>query len=317
MRWSGRAKESVAALCAALLTGLALGAAGQAPASMAEWQKAAGGKLEFEVASVRPSQAPYANQSNSNLDLDASDIFRYAGGPIRTTGNLIGYIAFAYRIQDGSQYPSLNAQLPKWAQSESFAVEARAPFEHPTKDQIRLMMQSLLAERFGLRLHTEVKTLPVYALTLAAPGKPGLQQHPADDKLCAEPAAEHPKAKGDPYPPSCMLIVFDLSAENLRRMRIMDYSMAEIAGQLDGPMARIALLDPMPVVDRTGLSGRYDLSVDFAQPARPNADLSNEAPEPGLPFLEALKQQAGLELVKTTAPVVTYVLDAVQEPRPN
>jgi hypothetical protein len=59
--------------------------AAQAPATMLQWQKAAGGKLEFEVASVRPSKAQDADLSNSNLDLDLSDYFRYAGGPIRTT----------------------------------------------------------------------------------------------------------------------------------------------------------------------------------------------------------------------------------------
>ena len=330
MRWSSRTDERRAALHVALLIGLTLSVTslvGQNPASVPEWQKAAGGKLEFEVASVRPSQAQYSN--SSNVDLDTSDFFRYTGGPIRTTGKLISYIGFAYKIQDGSQYPSLYAQLPKWAQDESFAVEARAPVEKPTKDQIRLMMQSLLAERFGLRLHTEIKERPVYALTLSAPGKPGLplqrskiagdpglQAHPADDKLCADPAADHPHAKGDPYPPSCQLIVFDLS-DNLRRLRIMDYSMAEIAGQLGGPMASIALLDPRPVVDQTGLTGHYDLNVDFARPPKPNAEVNHEAPEPGLPFIEALKRQAGLELVKTTAPVVTYVIDAVQQPTPN
>ena len=104
----------------------------------------------------------------------------------------------------------------------------------------------------------------MYALTLSSPGKPGLQQLPADDKLCEDPTAEHSKAKGDPYLPVCQLVVFYLSSTGLRRMRIMDWdSMAEIAGQLRGPMARTALLDPMPVVDQTGLSGHYDLSVDL------------------------------------------------------
>jgi uncharacterized protein (TIGR03435 family) len=297
--------------------GLSAGSlAAQTAAPIPEWQKAAGGKLEFEVASVRPSKAQNADITNSNLDLDPSDYFRYRGGPIRTTGNLVGYIALAYKIQDWGQGSALYARLPKWAQSESFTVEARASVEKPTKDQIRLMMQSLLAERFGLRLHTEIKEQPVYALRLTAPGKPGLQQHPEDDKLCADPFAGHPKAKGDSIAAACMLIVFDLGG-GLKRLRIMDYTMAEMAGELDGSMARVALLDPIPIVDQTGLTGHYDLNVNFAMPTKAGAEPSQEAAEPGLPFIEALKQQAGLELVKATAPVTTYVIDSVSEPTPN
>jgi hypothetical protein len=161
--------RSTLLLLATLLATPIVGIAQAAP--MPEWENAAGGKLEFDVASVRPTQAQ--SSQSSNVDLDGSDYFRYTSGPIRASGSLINYIAFAYKIQDGVQYPSLYAQLPKWAQSEVFAVEARAPVEKPTKDQIRLMMQSLLAERFGLRLHTEGRRQPVYALTLAVPASPG------------------------------------------------------------------------------------------------------------------------------------------------
>ena len=167
MRLIRRVTSNNVGLSAVLLVGFllnALSAVAQTTAPMPEWQKAAGGALQFEVASVRLSKAQYADSPNSNLDLDASDFNRYAGGPIRTTGKLVGYIGFAYKIQDASQYPKLEAQLPKWAQDESFTVEARSPVDKPTKDQIRLMMQSLLAERFGLRMHTEVTVQPVYAL---------------------------------------------------------------------------------------------------------------------------------------------------------
>jgi uncharacterized protein (TIGR03435 family) len=304
---------SAAFLVAFLLTAAKLAA--QAPAPMPGWQKAAGGKLEFEVASVRPSKAQYADLSNSNLDLDLSDYFRYTGGPIRTTGSLLGYIAFAYKT-DVTQDPKLSTELPRWALDESFTVEARSPVEKPTKDQIRLMMQSLLAERFGLRMHTEIKVQPVYALKLTAPDKPGLQRHPEDDKLCEDPNAKHPNAKGDPYPPGCGAIYFHLG-ENVYRLRIMDYTMAEIADGLAYPMGRFGLLDARPVLDQTGLTGHFDFSVEFTVPAKAGAEIGGEAAEPGATFIEALKRQAGLDVVKTIAPVTTYIVDAVQELTPN
>jgi uncharacterized protein (TIGR03435 family) len=288
--------------------------AAQPAAPMPDWQKAAGSKLEFEVASVRPSKAQYSD--SSNVDLEASEFSRYTGGPVRTTGELAAYIGFAYKIHDTSQIPLLYKQLPKWAQDESFTVEARAPIEKPTKDQIRLMMQSLLAERFGLRMRTEIQVQPVYALTLVTPGKPGLQQHPEDDKLCTNPGAEHPHAKGDPYPPACMLVYFNLPG-NLLRLRMMDYTMAEIAGELASPVVSLGRLDARPVVDQTGLTGHFDLNVEFARPPKANAETSDEAADPGATFLDALKRQAGLELLKSTAPVLIYVIDAVHEPTPN
>lgn len=64
------------------------------------------------------------------------------------------------------------ANLPAWVKSDRFAIEAVAP-QHATKDQYRLMMQSLLADRFGLKLHFEQRDVPVLAMVLVKPGKPG------------------------------------------------------------------------------------------------------------------------------------------------
>lgn len=300
------------ALLALLLT--AAHCVAQTPAAMPEWQKAAGGRLEFEVASVRMAQTD--SYKWTNVDLDASDYFRYTGGPVRASGWLISFICFAYKIEDASEGLALNKLLPKWTQGSAFSVEARAPMEKPTKDQIRLMMQSLLAERFGLRLHTEMKTEPVYALVLTAPGKPGLQRHPEEDKLCAEPWAEHPHAEGDPVQPSCSVIYFT-TGDRRYRLRMMDYTMAEIAGNLAAsPSVRYGGLDNRPVADQTGLTGHFDLSVEFVLPPKPGTETS-EASEPGSLFLEALKRQAGLELRPVNAPVLTYVVDAVEPPTPN
>jgi len=103
----------------------------------------------FEVASIRPT-AP-GTREPSNLDLDPSDYNRYSGGPITASGQLISYILFAYKIPDRTQADLINKQLPAWA-SQSYILRATVDGS-PTKDQIRLMVQSLLAERFHLKLH--------------------------------------------------------------------------------------------------------------------------------------------------------------------
>ena len=63
--------------------------------------------------------------------------------------------------------------MPKWVTIDTFDIEARAPNSNATKDRMRLMMQSLLTERFHLAAHFEAQTLPVFALVLAKPGKLG------------------------------------------------------------------------------------------------------------------------------------------------
>src|SRR6185312_12640694 len=201
------------------------------------WQVAAGGKLEFEVAAIR--QAGPSSSEIGNVDLDSSDYFvRYTGGLVTTSGSLTNYIIFAYKIEDASEYPRVQAQLPRWAQTAQFYLEARPPAlpgAIPTKDQLRLMVQSLLADRFKLVLHTEIRPHPAYLLTLDRPGAPGslLQQHP-EDALCtrASDQTDRPATKSlSAPPPRCELIVWRTDS-GLTHMRIMAHTMSQIAGEL-------------------------------------------------------------------------------------
>jgi hypothetical protein len=137
-------------------------------AKLPQWQTAAGGRLSFEVASLRLS-APNAPPSENSFQINAQDDFSSTGGFFRSSAHLIMYIIFAYKIVDTSQYGSLLAQLPKWGNTDQFVIEARAE-GNPTKNQYRLMMQSLLADRFKLAIHTETRQLPVYALILSKSG---------------------------------------------------------------------------------------------------------------------------------------------------
>jgi hypothetical protein len=80
------------------------------------------------------------------------------------------YIAFACKLPpNDEQTRAMLAHLPKWF-GGFFEIDARAK-GNPSKDQMRLMMQSLLADRFKLAVHFETKEEPVYALTLVKPGK--------------------------------------------------------------------------------------------------------------------------------------------------
>jgi hypothetical protein len=109
-----------------------------------------GSPLTFDVASVKPnkSDAP----PSSNFPLNASPMYAANGGLFSATNfPLVTYIFFAYNLS-GNQAHFLVPQLPGWVTTERFDIQARAA-GNPTKDQMRLMMRSLLAERFRFASH--------------------------------------------------------------------------------------------------------------------------------------------------------------------
>lgn len=197
----------------AITAPVTLGAASAAEASpaqtvgMPDWQQAAGGKSSFEVASIRPSKPGTFTPPTFPLSAGAS----YGANTDTFIGDfpLEVYIEFAYKMRPTrDQVNAMLAPLPKWVGNESFTIHAKAA-EPATKDQMRLMMQSLLAERFGLRLHFETQEVPVLVLTLEKAGRIGPNLHPhTDGPPCNRPASEfkaHGSADGGPdvFPSEC------------------------------------------------------------------------------------------------------------------
>jgi hypothetical protein len=157
------------------LTAIALAAQsttpGQAPAAAApapqslEAMEAAGVKMAFDVTSVKPNKSD--DRVYTNFPIGPGDVYSPTGGLFSAKHlPLIAYIQFAYRMT-GAQIQDLISTLPKWTLTDNFDIEARVQ-GNPTKDQMRLMMQALLADRFKLAMHSESQQKPVYALVLAS-----------------------------------------------------------------------------------------------------------------------------------------------------
>ncbi len=166
---------------------------GQAPAAQlptAQWQIDAGGKMEFDVASVkRDMAAPSPTTRAANMALGPQGAFTPTGGLFSANNRTLEeYVLFAYRLTP-AQDQSFEAQEPKWAQDNRYDIQARAS-GNPNKDQFRLMVQALLADRFKLAVHWETKQIPVFALVLDKPGKlgPKIQPHPSDASLVPSPS---------------------------------------------------------------------------------------------------------------------------------
>jgi uncharacterized protein (TIGR03435 family) len=278
---------------------------------------------QFEVASIKPDD-PKAPWPATNLDLDASDYFRYQGGPVIANGWLVNYIIFAYRLENSGEYNVLNAQLPKWAQTP-FRLVARAG-DHPTKDGLRSMMRSLLAERFGLKVHTETQQQVAWVLVKTSGGRNRASQlkphtgEPVCGIVPREPKQPVKPQAGQPLPYCGTLLVREAEGTHLR---IMDYTMPQIAGELSMISVSQEGMPDLPAVDGTQMTGKFDLDLHYASRRASNAVSitagapAEQATDAGPDFLQALNAQAGLEFKKKTVPVEILVVDHVNEPTPN
>lgn len=312
----------VVAIVLALLIASRLFAQAQSP-QMPQWQRDAGGKMAFDVASVKENKSGVSasNGPTSNVPLDPQNLYAPTGGLFSATNfPLLEYIMFAYKLTP-QQSRALQSQVP-WANTNRWDIEGRAS-GNPTKDQMRLMMQALLADRFELKLHFETRQLPVFALLLDKPGKVGPQLRPhVDDPPCSAAPAPASSPVGlqatvaGGFPERCgALLPLAPSAPGQFRAGARDVPMAIVAMLFSGPLTGI----DRPILDNTGLTGNFDLIIEFTrQPNRPSPpDAISQPAGTGPTFLEALKDQLGLRLDSTTGPVATLVIDHIEQPSPN
>jgi uncharacterized protein (TIGR03435 family) len=183
---------------------------------------------------------------------------------------------------------------PAWIDSERYAVTIKADQEgSPNIPQMRVLMQKLLADRFKIMTHREKKELSIYAITIAKGGA----------KLAAHPGpASNQWGFG-----------FGLGSINGRNS-----TMTEFAGFLQ------ANIMEQPVVDRTGLTDRYDFGLRYTPDASarltnvPNALPQRTTDADALPDLfTAFQQQLGLKLESTRGPVDIVVVDSIGRPSEN
>ena len=179
------------------------------------------------------------------------------------------------------------------------------------------MLQSLLEDRFKLVLHHETRQLPIYALVLSSPGKTGPQLIPHSiDAKCNDPVADGPLSQpkpGEPMPAYCGGFFMNAQPGDLRETGN-KITMDMLASFLNQSADRA-------VVNRTGLSGAFDFTLEFAPELGPGSQPGSATSSPdqsAAPSLfAALPEQLGLKLESTRGPVDVVVIDNIQEPSPN
>ncbi len=190
---------------------------------------------------------------------------------------------------------------PGWVDSDHYDILAATPGEtRPSHDQQMAMLRTLLAERFKLRFHREAKEFSIYALAVAKGGPKYAQGDGPGLKPSAEAPTDPPALISTVYPDR-----LQLPARNA--------TMADFVAMLQR-----AMLD-RPVVDETGLTGRFDFDLEWAPDETqfggelPVAPADAQAP----PLFTALEQQLGLRLEATRGAVQALVVDGVERPTAN
>jgi uncharacterized protein (TIGR03435 family) len=230
----------------------------------------------FDVVSVKPNNSPEPGGRN------ALEPGGYEGINV-TVRRLIAlaYMPLPFTLIEGG---------PSWIGTDRFDVRAKFP-GNPPRDELQRMMRNLLADRFKLRTHLEKRPTPIYALVIERSGVLGPSLHPAEID-CANPAADR-----QPNVPWC---AFQYTDGLLRGRGV---TLDQIAGEIAA--GRI-------VVNRSGLTGRYDVELRWTPDPGPTA--AADTP-PGL--VTAVREQLGLRLQSDTAEMEHLVIDSVERPQPD
>lgn len=303
--------------CARLLL-VATTCFGLATASSAQIIHASDPLPSFEVATIKPASSLSRLSSASPAEVHISNV---------TVRNLIEQ---AYGIPWTSADNERVLGGPAWLDTNHYDIAARIPGDlaearqklspDQQKQQISLMLQSLLAERFHLKLHFETRVLTVYALVVAKPNphlvesanqhESTTQETPAPIALPSKP--EDPKALHHGILQGIVVLYNGQSAQMTAKQASMDDLVRWFAGYSE--------VGGRPVVNQTSLSGLYDFTLRWTRQtlaATPQPGSSDAADSDAPPLFTALPNQLGLRLKSTKAPVEVILIDHTDPPTDN
>jgi uncharacterized protein (TIGR03435 family) len=251
----------------------------------------------FEVASIKP---------NKSGEMRMGIRFKPDGITMEgVTPQLI--LTQAFHVEDDRIVGA-----PSWVQSDRFDIEAKvAPEDAPKLDKLKPvqrmeMLQPLLEDRFSLKFHHETREMPVYVLEVAKGGSKLKQAEP-----------EGADGNGGRSMPKMMMWIGNLKANGAQ----MDMLVRGLSGQVG-----------RTIIDKTGLTGKYDFNLHFTPenmppsgpgpgPGPDGGHSGGDAPPPtdttGPDIFTAVQEQLGLKLVPEKGPVDVVVIDHIDRPSPN
>jgi len=259
----------------------------------AAWGQSAGVADAFEVASIKPAAPPVTR----GLFIQGCKGGPGSTAPGRITCTNVG-LGFLIGMAYGIDFSRISGLQPA---SQNFDIIAELP-AGATRDHVPQMWRKLLTERFKLWVHRETKPAPAYVLVVAKGGLKARESVSAEESDSDDRALPTERSKLDPegFP-----IVLPGAGEtshrgNLAHFAASTWSMEELVKWLE-PQLRMSGEGDRPVVDGTGLKGKYDFRMMWS----PGNDRSADGP----PFLNALESQLGLKLEQKQTQIETLVVD--------
>ncbi|HYR85987.1 MAG TPA: TIGR03435 family protein [Terriglobia bacterium] len=297
-----------------------LAAAGIWAAAVPVFPQAGNARPSFDVASIKPN-----NSGINRIGIGAP------GGTFNGTNvTLRLLVRFAYRVQD---FQILGG--PKWMDTDHFDIQAKPEggARQIPPEQMSLMVQSLLEDRFQLKLHRETRELPTYTLVVAkdgpkiksspdqtppAPPQPGERGAGPRGEAVAGPRGGPEGLRGafGGTPPRG---AFGMGRGSMMASAVPLSTLINVLSQQLG----------RPIIDKTDLKGLFDIQLqwtpDVGQAGGPFGAFAPGGPEPPPPPVDAsgpsiftaLQEQLGLRLESTKGPVEVLVIDSVQPPSEN
>jgi uncharacterized protein (TIGR03435 family) len=251
--------------------------------------------LAFDVISIHPTKSTTTTTSGG-VEIERMFTRTTPDGYSVENATLKYLIMEAYSVK----WDSI-VEGPDWIGATGYDIDAKvtpsadAPPPKLTNSQRKQMIQSLLADRFKLIVHNETKDAPIYELQISKSGSKLPESTPGDTFAKGfKGIDDNPVPIGYPV----LLRFGHLFGQTVTIASLIDYMTSTLH---------------RPIVDKTGLTGKYDLSLEWTPDNTPD-----NSPLAGGPSLfTAIQEQLGLKLISTHGPVKTLVIDHVEPPSPN
>jgi bla regulator protein BlaR1 len=299
------AVAGMAALAAPIVVGIM-----NAPAIRAQ---SSSPKLRFEVAAIKP--CPEASSGGKGGGFGDRGRGWSPGRLNVNCTTVTDLITWAYVSWNGQTFrPGGLRRIeggPSWVNSDRFQIEAKTDGSHGRGIMMGPMMQSLLEDRFELKVHRETREAPVFELSVT---KGGAKLTPAKDGSCFPFDFDNPPPpppSGQPFQDLC-----GVARHTQDGLRLSGATMADFCRLLSNGLDR-------PIIDKTGIAGKFDFHLELTaadlgippragDPAAPDA-----AAEPAFSPLFSAIQKLGLKLTPAKGPAEFLVIDHVEKPSAN
>jgi uncharacterized protein (TIGR03435 family) len=285
----------------------------------------------FDAASIKPAAMPGAGPGGRGMIRMGP-----SGGPGTSDPGRIHYQFMNLKTLLMNAYDVKGFQIsgPSWLDTERFDIQATMPPE-TTKEQFRIMLQNLLAERFGVKIHHETKELPMYSMVVAKNG-PKMKESEPPPPYTGEPATPAPLPQPGPLkmgPDGFPILpnmgggrggLFMMMMPNRARLMAKGQTMKDLATRLSDTLSK-------PVIDMTELTAKYDFTLTYSTEGMnsgllgpvmmppPGAGGGGRGPvdtpdaETPLTIFAAIQSELGLKLEPKKGPVDLVVVDHIEK----